>query len=110
MDKTFKILLITIVALIILVPVGLLAGVLGNGIAYGEWGPDDLQQMLGFIPSGLNSLSNLWNPPLPDYDLPGGHDTLFMQAPGYWISAIVGVAVVGGLAYLAGKVLIRNKA
>ena len=72
MDRTFKVLLIALVVLVVIVPIGLIA----TGTAFGEWGPDELQQAVGYVPSGLEHLSGLWTPLLPDYDFPGGHDTL----------------------------------
>jgi len=104
MDRTFKILIIALVVLIVLVPVGLIA----SGTAFGEWGPDELRQAIGYVPSGLGQLSDLWHPLLPDYDFPGGHDTLPQQAPGYYVSAVVGVLVCAGVAYLVGKAIIKR--
>lgn len=104
LDKTFKVLAIALVVLMVCVPVGLIA----TGTAYGEWGPDELQQAVGYVPAGLQQLSNLWTPVLPDYDFPGGHDTLPEQTPGYYASAIVGVLICGGIAYVVGKVIIKR--
>lgn len=105
MDKIVKYLLIGMALLIILTPIGLIA----SGTAYGEWGADELQEKLGYIPAGLNGLSELWHAPLSDYGLPGQGDSLADMTPGYLISAIIGVAVCGGLLYFGGKLLIKNK-
>jgi len=105
MDKLVKYLLIGMAALIVLTPIGLVA----TGTAYGEWGGDELQEKLGYIPSGLSSLADLWHAPLPDYGLPGQGDTLADMTPGYLISAIVGVVICGGVLYIGGKALIKNK-
>lgn len=104
MDKTFKILIYAMIALIILVPIGLIA----SGTAYGEWGADELNQSVGYIPAGFASLNGLWHAPLDGYDLPGDHETIPTQAPGYYVSAIVGILVAGGVAYLVGKVIIKR--
>ena len=104
MDKTFKILIIAMAVLIVIVPIGLIA----SGTAFGEWGPDELQQAVGYVPAGLQQLSDLWHPLLPDYDFPGGHDTLPSQAPGYYVSAIVGVLVCAGVGYLVAKTIIKR--
>ena len=105
MDKNTKILIIGLISLIVFVPIGLIA----TGTAYGEWGSDYLQQQFGFIPPGFNSLQGLWNAPLQDYGLPGQGDTFADMTPGYYISAIVGIALCGGLLYAGGKVLVKNK-
>jgi len=104
MDKTLKILICAMIVLVILVPIGLIA----TGTAYGEWGPDELQQAVGYVPSGFQQLSGLWSAPLQDYGLPGQGDTLPEQTPGYYVSAIVGCLVVAGVAYLLGKAIIKR--
>ena len=67
MDKIIKNFAIGLVALIILAPLGLLA----VGETFGEWGPEEVKEKLGFVPPGLEQLSSLWSAPLPDYALPG---------------------------------------
>jgi len=104
MDKNVKVFVIALVVLIVLVPVGLIA----SGTAYGEWGPDDIQQMVGYVPAGLQQLSDLWHPLLPDYDFPGGHDTMPAQAPGYYVSAIVGVLLCCGVMFMVGKAIAKK--
>ncbi len=104
MDKTFKILIIALAVLVVFVPIGLIA----SGTAFGEWGPDELQQAVGYVPAGLQQLSDLWHPLLPDYDFPGGHDTMPSQTPGYYVSAIVGVLICAGVGYLVAKAIIKR--
>jgi cobalt/nickel transport protein len=104
MDKNVKIFVIALAVLVILTPIGLLA----SGTAYGEWGPEDLQGMVGYVPAGLQQLSDLWHPLLPDYDLPGGHDTMPAQTPGYILSAIIGVVLCAGVMYGVGKAVAKN--
>jgi hypothetical protein len=74
-------------AMILIVPVGLLA----PGTAWGEWGTEELSSLgLAFIPQGLAKLSGLWSAPLPDYDLPAlGNANL-----AYILSALVGIVIV----------------
>jgi cobalt/nickel transport system permease protein/cobalt/nickel transport protein len=104
MDKTFRTLLICLVVLMLLVPIGLIA----TGTAFGEWGPDELQQAVGYVPAGLQQMTGLWSAPLNGYDLPGDHETIPTQTPGYYVSAIVGVVVAGLIAYGVGKVIIKR--
>ncbi len=73
-----------LLVLILFVPVGLLA----SGTAWGEWGNEELESMLGYVPQGiLNgfSLESL----LPDYSVTGLSSTL-----GYYLSAILGVGIL----------------
>ena len=104
MDKNVKIFVIALAALVVLCPLGLLA----VGTAYGEWGPDDIKDMVGYVPAGLEQLSSLWSAPLADYDFPGGHETVPEQAPGYYVSAIVGVLLCAGVLYGVGKVIAKQ--
>ncbi len=106
MDRVLKRLLIVFVVLIILVPIGLLA----SGTAFGEWSADELQKLVGYVPPGLMSLSNLWNPPLPDYSLPGLPEGFIGASLGYYLSAIIGAVVGGGALFLIGKALTKNTA
>ena len=45
LDKTFRVLVIALIVLMVLVPIGLIA----SGTAFGEWGPDELQQAVGYV-------------------------------------------------------------
>jgi cobalt/nickel transport system permease protein len=89
--------------LMVLSPLGLVA----SGVAWGEWGTDDLtnpdvrQQITQasgniappeHVPEGLERLSTIWTAPMPDYAPPFMKDANF----GYVTSAVIG----GGLILL----------
>jgi cobalt/nickel transport system permease protein len=84
---------IGLAALVVIVPVGLLA----PGTAWGEWGAEELSSLgLAFIPLGMAKLSSLWSAPLPDYDLPAlGNASL-----AYILSAVVGIIIVTVVVWL----------
>ena len=84
---------IGLAALVVIVPVGLLA----PGTAWGEWGAEELSSLgLAFIPQGMAKLSSLWSAPLPDYDLPAlGNASL-----AYILSAVVGIIIVTVVVWL----------
>lgn len=104
MDKLVRNFTIGLALLVILAPLGLLA----VGEAFGEWGPEEFQQKVGFIPQGLQQLSGLWNAPIPDYSLPGGGDSMTVSSAAYILSAVIGVVVSGGLLYFAGKKIAKD--
>lgn len=105
MDKIIKKMAIGLGLLIILTPLGLLA----VGETFGEWGPEEVKEKLGFVPPGLESLSSLWSAPLPDYSLPGGDGgSMTVAAAAYILSAVIGVVLCGGLLYFVGKKLARD--
>jgi len=100
--------------LMVACPLGLLAA----GMAWGEWGTDDLQnpevrqqiaQASGNIappdqvPAGMERLASVWTAPMPDYAPPFLHDPNF----GYIMSAIVGggliVLIFVALSWLLGR-------
>jgi cobalt/nickel transport system permease protein/cobalt/nickel transport protein len=104
MDKTTKNLAIGLVALIILAPLGLLA----VGETFGEWSNEEVEEKLGFIPSGLEQLSSLWSAPMPDYALPGGGESMTSLSFAYILSAVLGVVICGGLLYFVGNKVAKD--
>ncbi|MGB4587816.1 MAG: cobalt transporter CbiM [Clostridiaceae bacterium] len=90
-----------IASLVILTPLGLLA----TGTAWGEWGIDELKQVisggktLGYLPKGIeNGLT--FNAILPDYTISG-----LPESAGYVLSAVAGTALL----IIIFKVLAREK-
>jgi len=69
-----------------LTPLGLLAG----GAAWGEWTPEELGRLVGFVPEGIRTAAHL-PAPLGDYAAPG-----VGLVAGYLLSAAVGIALVYG--------------
>ena len=104
MDKTVRNLVIGLLILIIFTPLGLFA----VGETFGEWGPEELQQKLGFVPHGLEQLSGLWNAPLPDYAFPGSGESMTVSSAAYIISTVIGVVVCGGFMYFVGKKMVKD--
>jgi PDGLE domain len=104
MDKIVRNLAVGLLLLIIFAPLGLFA----VGETFGEWGSEELQEKLGYVPPGLEELSGLWNAPLPDYAFPGGGDSMTVSAAAYILSAVIGVVICGGLLYFAGKRIAKD--
>ena len=105
MDKVMRNFAIGLVLLIILTPLGLLT----VGETFGEWGPEEIKEKLGFVPPGLEQLSGIWNAPLPDYVLPGSGESMTVAAAAYILSALIGVVVCGGILYFVGKKVSETK-
>jgi cobalt/nickel transport system permease protein len=87
---------VTLGALVVLTPLGILAA----GKAWGEWKPQDFSRP----PAGLERLSSLWHAPLD------GYAPNFVRDParGYLISAVLGVALILLLAMLTRWILARG--
>ena len=109
--KTVTKLWIGLGLLAVISPIGLfLPDKLKAGSAWGEWGADEIKGLIGYIPGGLEKLSSVWNAVLPDYAFKGwGDKGLGQLSFAYIISAIVGIALCVGGAWLLGKLLSRKQ-
>jgi cobalt/nickel transport system permease protein len=106
--KTTTKLWIVIGVLAVLSPLGLyLPYKFGAATAWGEWSANEIHGLVGYVPKGLQKLSSLWNAPLPAYGL--GNPGLKHLSLAYVISAILGIGVCIGLAFLLGKVLFKKE-
>ncbi len=99
-----------IAILIILSPLGLLLPEhFKAGSAWGEWGADKMQKLVGYIPQGLQKLSNLWNAPIPDYAFKGWEEKgLSRLSFAYIISAIAGIGIIILIVAVIGKFLAKK--
>lgn len=97
--------------LIVLSPLGLiLPDHFKAGSAWGEWGVDEMKELVGYIPQGLEKLSSFWNAPLPDYAFKGWEEKGLSQLSfAYIFSAIAGIALTVGVILLIGKFLSRKE-
>lgn len=93
-----------IVALICLTPLGLLA----TGTAWGEWGADEIKDVLtggkslGFVPEGMKNGFN-FESIMPDYTISG-----LPEIAGYILSAVAGVAILIILFKIIGSIKKSN--
>jgi len=109
--STTKKLWLGLIVLALLSPVGIIIpDKVKAGSAWGEWGTDEIQKMVGFVPQGMKKLADLWKPPMPDYSFQGWEEKgLSMQSIGYVISAIVGIGIISALTLIFGKVVSRKE-
>ena len=101
---------IGIMVLIVLSPLGLiLPEHFKAGSAWGEWGADEMQKLVGYVPKGLEKLSSLWNAPMPDYAFKGWEEKgLSHLSLAYIISAIVGIGIIVLVVLVIGKLLTKK--
>ena len=105
---TIKRLWIVIGILVLLSPLGIiLPELFGAGGAWGEWGVDEIEKLVGYAPQGMKRLADVWKAPMPDY--PGQGEGTGRMSIGYFFTAAVGVAVTAGTAYLLMKILARRE-
>ncbi|MFW2491512.1 cobalt transporter CbiM [Clostridium chromiireducens] len=79
-----KSLYITIGILILATPIGLLA----NGTAWGEWGSEEVKNLVGFVPEGMEK-GVQFNSLIPDYSF-----GFLKEYLGYILSALIGVTII----------------
>ncbi|MFA5092927.1 MAG: PDGLE domain-containing protein [Candidatus Omnitrophota bacterium] len=80
------------------------------GSAWGEWGADEMKELVGYIPQGLEKLSTLWSAPIPDYAFKGWEEKPIVALSfAYISSAIIGVIICVGIVLILGKFLSKKK-
>lgn len=85
--------------LILATPLGLLA----SGTAWGEWGAEEIKNLVGFVPKGIEN-GFQFNSPMPDYS--GGISNEYL---GYIVSALVGVIIILIIFKILGKINLKRK-
>jgi hypothetical protein len=108
--STIKKLWIGLGVLVILSPIGLiLPDRFKAGSAWGEWGIDEMQDLVGYIPQGLKKLSSLWDAPLPDYAFKGWEEKgLSHLSLAYIVSVIAGIAMTVSAVFFIAKLLAKK--
>ena len=107
---TIKKLWIGIGILALLSPFGLLLPrLIGAGGAWGEWTPEEVREMTGFMPEGMRRLTKAWSSPLADYTIPGQGGGMGGDGLGYLIAAVLGIAIIAAVMFLLSKLLSRKK-
>lgn len=109
--KEFRRLWVALLVLAILAPAGIyLPAVLKGGPAWGEWGLEEIRRMIGYEPEGLKRTAEGWKAPMPDYAPAGRGDApLPRRALSYILSALIGLALCGGAAWLLARRLSAGK-
>lgn len=77
--------------------------------AWGEWGPDTIEKMVGFMPQGMKRLAQQWKAPMAGYTVPGQGKGIAGESFGYIITGIIGIALAAGLMLLIAKLIVRKK-
>jgi hypothetical protein len=103
MEKSIRNLILGLLILMVLVPLGLLA----TGETFGEWGNEEIEEKLGYVPQGLEELSTFWQraPPRLAFE---GDESAQGAVIAYILSAVIGVVIGGGVLYLFGKRIAKD--
>jgi len=110
MTKTQKRLWAGLVIMALLSPLGiLLPEMLNSGAAWGEWGTNTLEKLLGFIPEGMKKYAEIWKAPVQDYNMGGEDASMTVQVISYIASGLLGIAIVALVIYFISKVVVKNE-
>jgi hypothetical protein len=105
--KEYRRLWAALIVMALVSPIGLyLPRIMQAGSAWGEWGVDEIKQLIGYVPAGMEKRAEIWKAPIPDYALPGQAQVpLSHLSLSYILSAIVGIAGCGVGGYLLARCL-----
>jgi len=84
---------IALAAMVLLVPLGLIAA----GTPWGEWGVAELSSVAGYVPAGMERLAGIWHGVLPGY---GAGVSGASATVAYIGSALIGSAAVVAIIYI----------
>ena len=94
MTKFQKNLWIGLLIMALLTPLGILLPKMFEAEgAWGEWGTDELQKLLGYVPEGLKKLADFWRAPIPDYNFGGEEASMTVQVVSYIASGMLGLGI-----------------
>ena len=79
-----------------------------TGEAWGEWGTEALEKILGYVPEGMKKIADIWKAPIADYNFGGAGSSFDAQALSYIGSAIVGIAAVALVLYIISRILVKH--
>jgi cobalt/nickel transport protein len=109
--RDYRRLWIGLVILALVSPIGLyLPELMRAGAAWGEWGVDEIREMIGYAPAGMERHAEVWKAPIPDYALPGQEQApLSRRGLTYVLSGLLGIAACGGGGYLLTRRVIAGR-
>ena len=110
MTRSQKKLWIGLLVLALLTPLGvILPEKFKAGGAWGEWAPEELKKLIGYLPEGLRRMAELWKAPVPDYNLGGEGASMTVQVLSYIVSGLIGILAAGLIIFLIAKVIVKNE-
>ena len=109
MTRFQKKLWIGLLIMALLTPLGvLLPEKFKAGEAWGEWGVEKLEKLLGYVPVGLKRLINLWKAPIPDYNFGGEGASMTLQVFSYIVSGLLGIGICAFVVYMVSWFMARH--
>lgn len=110
MKKFEKKLWLGLFIMALLSPIGIvLPEKFGAEDAWGEWGLDALEKLLGYVPEGLKKTAEIWSAPIPDYNFGGDGALLTAKIFSYIVSGIIGIILASVVMIIISKYLFKNE-
>ncbi len=76
--------------------------------AWGEWGTEKLEKLLGYVPEGLKKLADFWKAPIPDYNFGGEGASMALQVISYIASGLLGIGVCVSVVYTVWRFMAKH--
>ena len=76
--------------------------------AWGEWGVEKLEKVLGYVPEGLKKLADFWKAPIPDYNFGGEGASVTLQAISYIASGLLGIGVCAFVVFMVSRFMAKH--
>jgi cobalt/nickel transport protein len=109
MTKFQKKLWIGLLVLALLTPLGiLLPERFKAGKAWGEWGAERLEKLVGYVPEGLKKLADLWKAPIPDYSLGGDKASMTVHVVSYIASGFLGILACAFVVFVISRLIAKH--
>jgi cobalt/nickel transport protein len=97
-------------AMAVLSPLGIiLPERFGAEGAWGEWGADSLERLLGYMPEGLKKAADIWAAPIRAYTVGGEGAELSTRIVSYIVSAFIGIILTYIIILVISKLLFKNE-
>ena len=109
MTRFQKKLWIGLLMMALLTPLGiLLPETFNSGEAWGEWGIDKLEKLLGYVPEGLKRLADLWRAPIADYNFGGENTSMAVRVVSYVVSGLLGIGICALVVFMVWRFIARH--
>ncbi len=76
--------------------------------AWGEWGTEKLEKLLGYVPEGLKKLADFWKAPIHDYNFGAEGASVTLKAISYIASGLLVIGICAFIAYTVSKFMAKH--
>ena len=109
MTRFQKKLWIGLLVMALLTPLGILLPEKFNAEnAWGEWGIEKLEKLLGYVPEGLRKLTDIWKAPVSDYNFGGEGASRAVQVVSYIVSGFLGIGACALIVFIISRFIVRH--